>query len=347
MEQCQVIGCPDQQPFWRMRKFCCDGIDPTLSVRRLSLSDMFVVVFARDLVIDTDKPEEMGGVLVWPIHRVTDMPPYHLPGLCNQSIDLRGRWLLVTYLQGLPEYPDYPRFCTTRVYDLVTRQWCMGNIKGSQAIALLQRVDDSSATVFFADMMDRKNGRLVEWTLWQFTVCQLQDYPRCIARGQYFMPYEKIPFAPIQRVDDKRVIVFQPRISKRDPDSEKDDQQESLTFAVISTESSRTDRGKLEMVAPLWSLYVEFKKFVILLARDQAMLLSITGWTLYNLVDGTRVWHMKAAVLEQYVPDILWRDAFSSPSPISAYAIPKEQHNGHFYIIDYLRPERTRQLKSL
>jgi hypothetical protein len=90
MEQCQVIGCPDQQSFWRMRKFCLDGIDPTISVSQLCISDMFVVAYSIDLLRDTDQPEEKGGILVWLIHRVADMSPYCIPRSCNNSIDLRG-----------------------------------------------------------------------------------------------------------------------------------------------------------------------------------------------------------------------------------------------------------------
>jgi hypothetical protein len=90
MEQYQVIGCPDQQPIWRVSKFFCDGIDPTISIRRLCISDMFVVAYSRDLLRDVDQPEEKGGILVWLIHQVTDMPPYCIPRSCNNSIDLRG-----------------------------------------------------------------------------------------------------------------------------------------------------------------------------------------------------------------------------------------------------------------
>jgi hypothetical protein len=153
-------------------------------------------------------------------------------------------------------------------------------------------VDDNSATVFFANPLKLGNRVLVEWTLWQFAVCQLQDYPRCIARGQYSIPFESILYVPIERVDDKRKLVYWPMPSNSNSDSEGHGRQELLTFAVIPTEPSHTDTDKHEMTAPVWSLYVGFMRFVVFLACNQVMLLFNHGWTLYNLADGTRIWHM-------------------------------------------------------
>jgi hypothetical protein len=151
-----------------------------------------------------------------------------------------------------------------------------------------------------------------------------------------------IAYPLIQRLDDQRMIVYQDRIPDFYSTSDEDDQKYLVSFAVIST-----DTRKLEIMAPIWSHYVNFDKFAAFLTHNQVILVSYTGWTLYNLEDGTQIWQMDAAALEENMPGLLWfnLDMLTTCVHTSTYAIPKEQHNGHFYIIDFLCPEHSQQFK--
>ncbi|KAI9594321.1 hypothetical protein BDF19DRAFT_466519 [Syncephalis fuscata] len=78
IEQCQPIGKPKHQQFWRLRKVCCDGFDPAVNVEQFLVSDKFVVI----VIKKTNKASNAVGipcnVLIWPVHRVSTIQPYLL-----------------------------------------------------------------------------------------------------------------------------------------------------------------------------------------------------------------------------------------------------------------------------
>ncbi|KAI9594320.1 hypothetical protein BDF19DRAFT_466518 [Syncephalis fuscata] len=240
-----------------LRKVCCDGFDPTVNVEQFLVSDKFVVI----VIKKTNKASNAVGtpynVLIWPVHRVSTIQPYSVPYLCNRKSSIRGRWLLLNYIERSLNRKLAP-LSTTRVFDMATRQICMGSIQNSKGTSFIQRATEDTATVFYAYIDRVDTFQTVHWSVWQFSVCQLEDNPQCLMQGEFTITCLAVLQCPVERLDDERVLVAK-HVMGGFNESANEVNSEVLSLAVILTNCDNSNQS-MDNQKPIWSHYIKIRE---------------------------------------------------------------------------------------
>ncbi|KAI9599157.1 hypothetical protein BDF19DRAFT_419459 [Syncephalis fuscata] len=126
--------------------------------------------------------------------------------LCDNA-SIRGRWMMINYLE--PALKDMGKFSVliTRVFDLANGQRCMGAITTHYGEAFLLRVTEETATIFIKSLHYSYTTITVKWNVWEFSNCHLGYGPRCLMQGEIrFKKYEGYVVF-VKKLDDNRVLI--------------------------------------------------------------------------------------------------------------------------------------------
>ncbi|KAI8058046.1 hypothetical protein BDF22DRAFT_663488 [Syncephalis plumigaleata] len=344
IEQCQPINGTTRDRFWRLRKLNYTNITQKAVVRRVLMSDTYLMVLisSQDYALDTE--DSTGNILVWPIHRVATMEPRRLFYPYRNNISIRGNWALFHCLLEESNLALRYKVVSVNVLNLATGQISSNTFGGPISVTFLQRVTDDTVVVFSACANTSHRPFNVDWHVWQFSNSNTEHSNRCLLTGSFntWQFNELLP--PIERLDNDRVLVKCAYHYKKDFPNV-DDNDHITTLAVISTRYHNSNRQPIHEHPPVWSrhaLMLFAKAFVSL---DQVITMSDKGWTIYNLSNGdmltfTSIDTIQPLFDEYCIPDI--HDHLKNTAIyVQNYILCESIDHYSYVVIDVLNPTRT------
>ena len=344
IEQCQPIGKPANMRYWRMRKPCHNKFNSSKTWCKLLASDLYAVMKPEETEYTIGDTRIPCAALVWPINRVSTMQPYVVPYPRTSPLEIRSRWLLLNDYRNVPKKHGSPELVIARVFDLATRQLCMGRIEIPPGPLFIQRTTENTATVFHATA--GRSGdfskKVISWAVWQLAVCQLEDNPRCLMQGKFIAPYLMALDCPVQRLDDERVLVASTsmagyRISLNEVDDK------TITLAVISTCSN----GSTEFIddqQPVWSKNIKLGAAMPIISSNAVVVISDDEISVYSLTDGTMLAQTNSDILESVLPSRGWRSLNNKRYTERLAILPNDAGCGN-QVIDLIQPTNNKHIE--
>jgi hypothetical protein len=343
IEQCQPINGTAHDRFWRLVKPNYTDITYKAVVRRVLMSDSYLMVFISSQDHSWDSDNSAGNMLVWPIHRVSTMKPRRLFHPYRNNINIRGNWVLFHNLLEGSDLASRYKVVRVNVLNLATGQINTNTFGGPINIAFLQRVTEDTATVFSACVNTSHRPFTVSWHVWQFSNSNLENSRRCLMTGSFntWQFNELLP--SIERLDNDRVLIKCAYHYKKDFPNV-DDNNSTITLAVISTSSHNLNQPMRDY-QPVWSrhaLMLFSKAFVSL---DKVITMSDKGWTTYSLSNGdlltfTSIDTVQSLFDEYCIPDI--HDHLRNTAIyVQNYILCESIDHYSYIVIDLNNPRRT------
>ncbi|KAI8056839.1 hypothetical protein BDF22DRAFT_773405 [Syncephalis plumigaleata] len=91
IEQCQPLEGTNDARFWRLCTPCYTGFDPDITVKNISISDKYLLMFISHPEGSSSDYQLPGSILVWPVNRIATMPPRCLTYPYNGSVNIQRR----------------------------------------------------------------------------------------------------------------------------------------------------------------------------------------------------------------------------------------------------------------
>ncbi|RKP27667.1 hypothetical protein SYNPS1DRAFT_26695 [Syncephalis pseudoplumigaleata] len=345
LEHCQPKATSSRERYWRNHRLHCAGADLYVTTQgNTSITDTFLT-FTADTSASQDAHRRFTGILVWPVSRMSSMEPRRLPYPKCKYLGIRGRWLLFSTRETHASDGVEMERVLVHVMDLATARSSVYQADAEPWRVHLQRVTEDTATVLFMAQNTVGERNMIDWSLWQFSVSQVEGSPCCLMRGSYQRDEYSYEL-DIRRVDDDRFIIVH-------PDTEVVTQEEKpnediLTLAVMSTQHSGQEQP-VDNKQPVWSRYTTISFVKEMIAQERIVVFSGDDWFVHSLYDGSILSRTSVQTIEPildafcsaqaddnfYMPEYYWRNYVLCPSKDGESLIA----------VDIVHPERTGKLK--
>ncbi|KAI9599127.1 hypothetical protein BDF19DRAFT_462537 [Syncephalis fuscata] len=323
VEQCQPIGETSTKRFWRLHKFV------VTTTKQADSAEFSITPYV---------------ISIWPLHLASTMQPRQFSCLCDNA-SIRGRWMMINYLEPALKDMGKSSVPITRVFDLANGQRCMGAITTHYGEAFLLRVTEEVATIFIRSLHYSYTTITVKWNVWEFSNCHLGYGPRCLMQGEIrFKQYDDSKIL-VKKLDDNRVLIEHNFPFNANMLNE--DRGNKIGLAMISTKCSYSNVC-IKDVKPIWTRNDYLRGTVPLFSSKRILVVFEKEWTVHSIRDGAilaRI-NLKALCIRLkaiHMPDtILYNSLFSLC--IGRFILYYSMPDGAFTVIDLIHSKHTKNL---
>ncbi|KAI8050580.1 hypothetical protein BDF22DRAFT_695692 [Syncephalis plumigaleata] len=344
IEQCQRINDPRELRFWRLRNLVHPRLNPDTTIEQFMLSDRYIVLVRGKLNNPRDRISEPNNIFVWSV-RWRDNTPRYYAFPCNRKACVRGRWMTITHAYGNPPFPE----TSTRVFDLATGRMCSGVIIGFGSESHLQRVTEDAALVFHTSVEESGDSSIIKWSVWRFSVHQLEDSPRKLMQGSLTIEQLTGKETITTRLDDDRVLVCNTSIHRlKNPKWIMN--REPIDLALISTRT-RHMNGEEELQSdcrPVWSRYIQVASARPFISSDRLVVMANETWMVYQLSAGVMLscidMNTIKASLDEYCSLESYEYLKRAPCYLPGYVFCLSPYTRSYVAVNLMDPINTRKL---
>jgi hypothetical protein len=253
--------------------------------------------------------------------------------------------MTITHSDGNPPFPE----TTTRVFDLATGRMCSGVINSFGGESHLQRVNEDVAQVFHTSVEESSDSSIITWSVWQFSVHQLDDSPRKLMQGRLTIEQFTGKEAITTRLDDDRILVCNTS-TQRLNNPKWIMNKEPIDLAVISTRVRHPNKeGKvINDCRPVWSRYTRVASARPLISIDRLVTISNDTWMVYNLSGGFMLscidMNTIKASLDEYCSPESYEYLKKAPCYLPGYVFCLSPHTRSYVAVNLVDPLNTKKL---